>query len=492
MPGLAAGSLVFTTSAVVLILEILAGRLVAPYVGNSLETYSGVIGTVLAGIAVGTWLGGWAADRTDPRRLVGPLLVVGGALAMVSVPIVRALGEGSNDAGDQVLLLSVCAFLPAAAVLSAVAPVVIKLQLHDLAATGTVVGRLSALGTTGAIVGTLLAGFVLIEAAPTSATVYAIGAGLIVLGVVTWVLLDRFRLGPATVVAVVVLGGVGLGAVVDDPCQAETTYHCARIDTDPDRDSGRVLWLDTLRHSYVDVDDPTHLEFAYIELFAAALDARHPGPEPLDVLHVGGGALTMPRYLEATRAGTRSEVLEIDGQLADLVLDRLPVDEGVDLELRVGDARLLIDDVADGSQDVVYGDAFGGLAAPWHLTTREFVTDVTRVLRPGGIYVANLIDRSPMRFTRAEARTFADVFGHVVVIAPTTLLEGDGTANVVVIGSDAPFPLDELRRAVTAVAPGYRVVAGGELVELIGDAPVLTDDFAPVDQWLAQNHPAAS
>jgi MFS family permease len=487
MPRFVAGALVFTTSAAVLILEILAGRLVAPYVGDSLETYSGVIGTVLAGIALGTWIGGWAADRVDPRRLVGPLLVGGGALAIASVPIVRLVGEGSTGTSDQVIVLAVCAFLPAAAVLSAVTPVVIKLQLHDLAVTGRVVGRLSALGTAGAIFGTLLAGFVLIELAPTSVTVYVIGGLLIAVGAVAWVALDQLRPGPVAAAAVVALAGLGLGAVVDDPCQTETTYHCARIDADPARSTGRVLRLDTLRHSYVDVDDPTHLEFTYIQLFAAALDARYPSSEPLDVLHVGGGALTMPRYLEATRPGTRSEVLEIDGELADLVLDDLPLDEDVQVDLRVGDARRLVLDVPDDSQDLVYGDAFGGLAAPWHLTTEEFVEEVSRVLRPGGVYVANLIDRAPLRFARAEARTFAEVLGHVALVAPTALLDGEGRANLVLIGSDEPLALGELERLVALTAPGHRVVAGDELVDLVGDAPLLTDDFAPIDQWLAES-----
>jgi MFS family permease len=491
MPGVAAGSLVFTTSAAVLILEILAGRLVAPYVGDSLETYSGVIGTVLAGIALGTWAGGWAADRVAPRRLVGPLLVVGGALAIVSVPVVRLLGDGSDGTTDQVILLSVCGFLPAAAVLSAVSPVVIKLQLHDLAVTGRVVGRLSALGTAGAIVGTLLAGFVLIEAGPTSTTVFVIGGLLIALGIVVWVVLDRPRPGPVAAAAVVALAGIGLGAAVDDPCQTETTYHCARIDPDPARASGRVLWLDTLRHSYVDVDDPTHLEFAYIRLFAAALDAGHPTADPLDVLHVGGGGLTMPRYLQATRPGTRSEVLEIDGDLADLVLDQLPVGDDVDLDLRVGDARRLVRDVPDESQDVVFGDAFGGLAAPWHLTTREFVAEIDRVLRPGGLYVANLIDRAPLRFTRSEAATFQRGLGHVALIAPVALLDGRGSGNLVLVGSDEPLPIDALERAVTARVAGYEVVSGAALAELVGDAPLLTDDFAPVDQWLADSRRSA-
>ena len=485
MPTFVAGGLVFITSGAVLVLEILAARLLAPYVGNSLETYSGIIGTVLAGIALGTWAGGRLADRMDPRRLIGPILVVGGALAATSVPVVRGLGEASNS-GD-VLMLAVAGFFPAATVLSAVSPVVIKLQLHDLAVTGQVVGRLSALGTAGAIAGTLLAGFVLIEAAPTSATIYVIGALLVAGGILAWVLLDRLRLGPAAAAAAVVLGAVGLGAAVGDPCQTETTYHCASIEADPVRPGGRVLRLDTLRHSYVDVDDPTHLEFEYVQLFGATTDAARPGDAPLDALHVGGGALTMPRWLEATRPGSVSEVLEIDGELVDLVLDELPPDPDVDVEVEVGDGRLLIGDVPDASQDIVFGDAFAGLAAPWHLTTEQFVEEVHRVLRPGGLYVANLIDRPPLRFTRSEAATLGTVFAEVAVLAPPSALQGTSAANLVVVASDDPIPVDALRRLIAEQGLPHQVLVGEELAELVDDAVVLTDDYAPVDQWLAQN-----
>lgn len=487
MPVFVAGSLVFTTSAAVLVLEILAGRLLAPYVGDTLETYSGVIGTVLAGIALGTWAGGHLADRVDPRRLIGPLLVLGGVLAIVAIPVVRAFGRVEAGQVEMVLLLSGLGFFPTAAVLSAVSPVVIKLQLHDLSVTGQVVGRLSALGTAGAIIGTFLAGFVLIGAAPTSVTIVVIGSLLVVAGLVFWVVLDRLRWGPATAVAVAILAGFGLGAVVDEPCEVETTYHCARIETDPARASGRVLWLDTLRHSYVDTADPTHLEFAYTQLFGSATEAAHPTDEPLDALHVGGGALTMPRWLQGTRPGSTSVVLEIDDGLVDLVTDELPTDADVDAEIRVGDARRLVLDVPDDSQDVVYGDAFGGLAAPWHLTTREFVAEVHGVLRPGGLYVANLIDRPPLRFTRAEAATFAEVFEHVALIAPPGTLAGQRGSNVVLVASDEPIDVEALTAEIADRGLDHRVVVGAELSEVIGDAPVLTDDFAPVDQWLASS-----
>ncbi|MCD9625147.1 fused MFS/spermidine synthase [Rhabdothermincola salaria] len=487
MPPFVAGFLVFTTSAAILILEILAGRLLAPYVGDTLETYSGVIGTVLAGIALGTWAGGRLADRIDPRRLIGPLLVAGGVLAIVAVPVVRTVGQVGGGQVEMVLLLSGLGFFPTAAVLSAVSPVVVKLELHDLAVTGQIVGRISALGTAGAIIGTFLAGFVLIGAAPTSVTIVVIGSLLIVGGLVAWVLLDRLRWGSAGAVAVAVLAGFGLGAVVDDPCEVETTYHCARVAPDPDRPTGQVLWLDTLRHSYVDEADPAHLEFAYTQLFAAATDAFFPTDSALDALHVGGGAFTMPRWLQATRPDTSSVVLEIDDGLVDLVDEQLPPPTDVDLEVRLGDGRRLVLEVPDASQDIVYGDAFGGLAAPWHLTTEEFVTEVHRVLRPGGIYVANLIDRPPLRFTRSEAATFAEVFAHVAVIAPAATIEGRSGSNVVVLASDDEIPVAALEAAVAARGLDDVVLTGADLEAFVDDAPVLTDDYAPIDQWLASS-----
>lgn len=165
LPGWFAIVLVAGTSAAVLVLEILAGRLLAPYVGVSLETFTGIIGTILAGIAVGAWAGGALADHVDPRRLLPVLLVLGGALAIATIPIVRVLGEGSGSGGGiQILVLTAFGFLPSASVLSAVPPAVVKLQLRDLAATGSIVGRLSAWSTAGALFGTFFTGFVLVSA----------------------------------------------------------------------------------------------------------------------------------------------------------------------------------------------------------------------------------------------------------------------------------------------------------------------------------------
>lgn len=483
MGPLVAGATVFLTSGAVLILEILALRLLAPYVGVTIETYTATIATVLAGISLGTWVGGRAADRVDPRRLLGPLLVVGGALGVLSVPLVRWLGAAGSGS---VVGLSLVGFFAPAAVLSAVTPTVVKLQLRDLGATGRVVGRLSAMGTAGAIIGTYLAGFVLVEAVATSTSILAVGGALMVAGLGLWLWLGRA--GPSAVVVAVVLGVLAGAVAVGSagPCHVETVYHCARVVVDEARPGGRLLLLDTLRHSYVDLDDPTHLEFAYARVFADVIATAAPAG-PLRALHVGGGGFTLPRYLREVRPGTSSTVLEIDPGLVRLSRDRLGLVTGPDLDVHVGDGRLLLDTVAAGHYDVVLGDAFGGLAVPWHLTTREFLEAVRGRLGAGGVYLMNLIDYPPMRFARSEAATLSLMFDDVAVIAPADVVEGRRGGNVVLVASVGPLDVAALASAVAGRGGTEVVVSGPALAEFVDGAPALSDDFAPVDQWLSRS-----
>jgi spermidine synthase len=487
LPPIAAGGLVFFTSAAVLVLEILAGRLLAPYVGVTLETYTAIIGTVLAGIAGGTWAGGYVADRVEPRSLLGPLLVGGGALALATVPLTRALGgQLSGQGRGSVVLLSVLTFFAPAAVLSAVNPSVVKLQLRDLSVTGSVVGRLSALGTAGAIIGTFVAGFALVDLFPTTTSILGIGGLLVVAGTVLWVRFSRTTTGSGVAsVLLLALAGVGAGIAAGDPCDVETKYHCARVEEDATRPGGRLLVLDTLNHSYVDVDDPTHLEFRYTKVFGDVIAALAP-EGPLDAVHVGGGGFTLPRYLRATRPGSTNVVLEIDGGVLDLARDRLGLRTGSGLDVRVGDARLLLDDLPRHRHHVVLGDAFGGTAVPWHLTTVEFVEAVRGSLLPGGFYVINLIDQPPVRFGRAQAATLRRAFAHAALVAPPAYVEGRSGGNFVLVGSDRAIDADALRARIAARGGEEQVVVDDALATFVGGAPVLTDDHAPVDQWLAR------
>jgi spermidine synthase len=486
MPTWLAGAVVFFTSGSVLVLEILAGRLLAPYVGVRLETYTSVIGIVLAGIALGTWLGGRLADRVDPRRVVGPLMVAGGGLSMLSPAIVHAAGHPAFGSPGDIVGLATIGFFAPAAVLSAVSPTIVKLQLRDLDVTGQVVGRLSAIGTAGAIVGTFVAGFVLVAAAATSTVIIVVGAALVLTGLGLWVGLARPRPPVAllcvSLLAVVVAGTVG--AVSRGPCDAETRYHCARIIPDPARPGGRSLWLDITRQSYVDLNDPKHLELRYAKVFADVIATARP---PFDALHIGGGGFTLPRYLTAVYPGSRNVVFELDPDLVGLARRRLGLVTSPDLRVESGDARLLTRRLPDDSQDLVVGDAFGDLSVPWHLTTREFLTDLRRVLRPDGIYVLNLIDYAPLRFARAETATLAAVFPHVAVIAPPPLLAGQKGGNFVLAASDRPFDVARLEALIRARAGEEKIAVDNDAMSFAGDGRVLTDDYAPVDQWLARS-----
>ena len=142
-------------------------------------------------------------------------------------------------------------------------------------------------------------------------------------------------------------------------------------------------------------------------MLSDVIAAVGPDGAPLDVLHIGGGGFSLPRYLDAANPGSTNLVLELDPSLVQIATDSLGLQTSADLQVRVGDARLGIREADDDAYDLVIGDAFGGVAVPWHLATREFVEQVDRVLRPDGVYAINVIDHPPLGFAKAEASTLS-------------------------------------------------------------------------------------
>ena len=497
-PGLAA-SLTFVAAATVLVLEIAAGRLLAPYVGVSLTTYTGIIGVILAGIALGAWAGGRAADDYGPLTLLGPTLVTGGLAAIASVPIVDVVGSLELGSGiGAIVVLAALGFVAPAATLSAVAPMIVRATITDIATSGSLVGRLSAVGTVGAISGTFMTGFVLLGALPTRVIIFGAGGLVVLTGLaVTWWAARRGRrdggTGSAagiggtllgTIIGLVAVTGVALAA--PRPCERESAYYCIAIVEDPVRSGGRTLVLDRLRHAYVDLADPSHLEFGYIRLLAAALAdpiAAHGGD--VDVLHVGGGGFSFPRFLAAAHPASRHTVLELDPVVLDVARTELGFAPASGVSVIVGDARLSAADLVDDSYDAIVGDAFGGLSVPWHLTTAEFLVELARLLRPGGRYVMNLIDGEELRFVRAETATLAARFEHVTVLAAPSSYTGGG--NVVLVASHEPIDAEAIEQRVVGGGDQVRVVTGDdEIAAFVAGSPALADDFAPVDQLIGR------
>jgi spermidine synthase len=485
LPSAVASTLVFGASGSVLVLEIVALRLVGPYVGVTLQVSSSVIGVSLAAIAYGTWLGGRLADRINPRALLAPALILGAIGTALTLPLVRWAGEFlRGGAAPAVLLLAALAVFLPAFLLSTVTPMVVKLQLADLDRTGAVVGRLSSIGTLGAITATLATGFIFVAAMPSSWIVLSLAALLAAGGLVLgwWLRRDTTGLpgNPRTraLLGVIGLAAAGLGATAPDPCDVETAYHCASVQVDRADPSGRLLILNSAHHSYVDLRDPLHLDFAYVQWLAAVTDAV----SPADALHLGGGGFTMPDYLRATHPGVRQLVLELDGGLVELDRRKLGLVTGPDLRVRVGDARVGLTEQPAAAYDLVIGDAFGYLVVPWHLSTREMMAQVARTLRPGGVYAQNVIDYPPDRFVKSELATVAAVFPHVALIAPPKALSGSAGSNFVIVASRSPLPLAAIRAGLDRHATDPVTLVPD--ASFAGHARVLTDDYAPVDQLL--------
>jgi SAM-dependent methyltransferase len=242
---------------------------------------------------------------------------------------------------------------------------------------------------------------------------------------------------------------------------------------DTERPGGWLLLLDRIRQSYVDLDDPRYLDFEYVQTFAAILDALPDGP--LATTHVGGGAATLARYLAVARPGSAQIILEPDEALTATVRARLPFPRGARIRIRPQDGRAGTAGLKDASADVLVLDAFHGGRVPTELTTLEFLTDVARVLRPGGVFLANVADGPPLTYIRRFAATVSAVLPQTLLRADPSVLKGRRFGNIVLAASRQPLPLAEITRQAAAAMFRQQVLAGTGLRSFLGKATRLTD-----------------
>lgn len=253
---------------------------------------------------------------------------------------------------------------------------------------------------------------------------------------------------------------------------------------------GFELDVDGTPQSHVDLDDPTHLHFEYVARMGAVIDQlRMPG-QPLTAVHLGGGALTLPRYVEHTRPGSRQQVIELEQPLIGLVRAELPLPRGAQIRVRIGDAR----DVAarlpaglQGAADLVISDVFAGAQTPAHLTTVEYYRTLAALLAPDGVLLVNVADGAGLVFARRQVATVRAVLPEVIVLAEVQTLKGRRFGNLVIAASAAPLPTEWLPRLMAAGPHPAKVSQGGELDEFVRRATPATDVDAT-----ASPKPAAS
>lgn len=259
--------------------------------------------------------------------------------------------------------------------------------------------------------------------------------------------------------------------------RAEVDHGDAELVSDPDRPTSWTLLVDGTAQSHVDLDDPTHLEFEYVRRLGHVVDALAPPGQSLRVVHLGGGAWTLARYVGATRPGSPQRIVEIDGALARLVCDRLPADDD-GWDLHIGDARAETVALPPGSADLLVVDVFAGARIPSHLTSVEFAALAAIALAPGGVLAVNLADGGELPFARSQVATVSAVFPHRAVVASADVWNGRRFGNLILLASAAPLPTDDIARATAADPFPSTVRLGPELRRFTRVAGVVTDRSA--------------
>ncbi len=497
---------IFVSSACGLIIEIVAGRLIAPYVGMSLYTWTAIIAVVLAGLSVGHWIGGrLAATHVDGAiggRRVAIALFLAAVSSLASLVLLRIvstllLTSGLSPIPSIVLLTSALFLLPSLFV-GIVSPILTKLAVDaDPRGHGPVIGRMYALGTLGSIAGTLSAGYLFISWIGSTGTVVAVAAVYAVLGT-GFILSDKLR---ALFVVLLVAAGAAVGwsgrqvQAFTSPCQLESNYFCIRIADyagESDRPSA-LMALDHLVHSINDRDDPGLLYSPYIhaidELSKLRFEARPRDFSPR-AFFIGGGGYSLPRAWASDYADPDLIVAEIDPQVTRAAAENLWLDvTAPGLSIRHRDARALLQSLPEDEPfDLIFGDAFRDISIPPHLVTREFHREIAKRLTEGGMYAVNVVDSgSKPLFLFSLIRTLKQDFAVVETWVEQGETGNPGRVTFIVLASDAPTPIANLN-ALRGPRRTWRRLSSARLDKGIAASgvPLLTDDFAPVDRLMSR------
>lgn len=504
------GAVLFLSSAGGLVVEIVAGRLIAPYVGMSLYTWTAIIAVVLAGLSAGHWIGGLMAgpetDRQSALRRLAGALAGAGAGSLLALVLLNDLAVGLLSSGlgqvTLVVILTTGLFLLPSLFVGMVAPIVTKLAVDaEPGRTGAVLGRMYALGTVGSIAGTLSAGYVFISWVGSSGTLIAVALLYVLLALGCAIVAGR-RAAVVAAISILAVGvplagtGTARGAFTSR-CTVESDYFCIVID-DFAPFSGRpsnLMVLDNLVHSINDKADPSLLYSPYIQFVDEFARGRFPLDFPgvdFAAFFIGGGGYSLPRSWAATVDGARLVVAEIDPAVTAAAREHMWLDPGrPELEIHHRDARALLQSLPrTPTFDVIFGDAFHDISVPTHLVSREFHGEVAARLRPNGFYVVNVVDaaRNPL-FLAALSHTLSTDFNSVEIWREAVAddpVKTDGRVTYIVVASSTQSPL-KLIQSAFGIRRSWQRAEIADLVDRDAPDPVLlTDDFAPVDRLLAR------
>jgi len=241
---------------------------------------------------------------------------------------------------------------------------------------------------------------------------------------------------------------------------------------------GYSLVIEGTTQSHVNPLDPRDLQLEYTRLVAAVIDGCGEPGDPIRILHLGAGALTIPRYVAATRPGSVQHVVELHRELFDFVIDALPLDDDVELTVEFDDGRVAVERAArtGGGYDVAVVDVFSGAVSPRHLSTAEFFAALDQLLAPDGVVVVNTLATSGLDMSREVTATLGARYADVLALASPSVVDGTSLGNVVIAASSQRLADDRILRSADTGPRPIRLLRDDALAAFVGDAPVRHDD----------------
>jgi spermidine synthase len=528
-----ANIVVFIASFCTLVIELVAGRIMAPYVGVSLYTWTSIIGVVLAGISIGAYSGGLIADRYPRPSTLGWLLFLSGLGAFSISPLTNLIGGAQFQTSlmMRILLITTIIFFVPSCLLGMISPVVVKLTLNNLEKTGNIVGKIYAFSTLGSILGTFATGFFLISWMGTRHILFTMGIILIICSPIFGGFFSRKKtvalfllflslllilpvavlygyvaiwpgevsLPPSPIHSIETLYGYAFKPDLDEETYffKESDYYTIKLKRSIRGNNGNSLEslvLDHLVHSYTDLKDPLYLEYEYIRMYEEIVRWQSSKRKSFKVLFLGGGGYTFPRFIEVKYPKAEIDVVEIDPEITQVVQNYLGISKESRIRSFNEDGRWFVMHCKEkGSYDFIIGDAFNDLSIPYHLTTKEFTMQLKSLLKPDGLLLANVIDSFKKgAFMPSYIRTLEEVFGkgNVHLLTLSSDYENIGISTHVVVASPQRLDMNDFITALKGKGEEEmtsHVTPQEQLQQYLKErhSVLLTDDYVPVDNLIA-------
>lgn len=506
----------FWAGAGIMMLEIVAGRLLARSFGNSLYTWTTIIGVVLGSLSIGGYLGGYLGQHFNPRKMLTFFLFFV-SLTTLLIPLSHVLLPLNPLFWNfswpvQILIHSLIVFGPTSIAFGALSPLLVRMIPAEAKGEiqGKKIGKIYAMNAIGGVLGVLITGYYTIAHWGSNLTLMFIM--LVSALCFLWMAKSKWLAIPYVGFSILLI----LSAVAprspwdflaiqlavktyhtpDVILEKESHYNYIRVhNPDPERPYIRDLILDKMVHNRKDMNQPLKLLGIYEHFFDAGIHFACQDTGPKNIFVIGGGGYTFCHFLEVEYPQCNIEVAEIDPEVTKTAHTALGLPTNTRLSIYHQDGRNRVEDLVkqikngkqEGYYDCVINDSFSDYTVPFHLTTKEFIEKIYTILSPRGIYMSNMIDCLQFaNFITSMYKTSKEVFPYVYMYS--TMNDPMVRDTFILVCSKKPMPAEEIRNWVhTKYGSNGYYIPEEKIKELpsYNYAPILTDQYAPVENLLA-------